>query len=44
MRVAGNKEGNGEGGKGDCNGNKGIRQGMAMAIKRAMATMTRVAG
>jgi hypothetical protein len=37
MRVAGNKEGNG-------NGNKGVGQRTAMATKRAMGTATRVAG
>ncbi len=37
MRVAGN-DGY------DSNGNKGIRQGTEMAMKRAMATATRVAG
>ncbi len=44
MRVAGNKEGNGKGGKGNDNGNKGVSQGMAIATKRAIATVTRVVG
>ncbi len=43
MRVAGNKEGNGEGGKGNGDSDKGVRQGMALATKWAMATATRVA-
>ncbi len=38
----GNKEGKGEGGKGKGNGDKGVKQGAAMATKRAMATATRV--
>ncbi len=37
MRVAGVKEGDGEGGK-------GVWQGKAMATKRSMATAMRVAG
>ncbi len=44
MRVAGNKEGNGEGGKGNGDSDKGVRQGTALAMKWAMATATRVAG
>ncbi len=44
MRVAGNKEGNGEGSKGNGDSNKGVRQGTALATKWAMATATRVAG
>ncbi len=44
MRVAGNKEGNGEGGKGNGDSNKGVRQGTALATKWAMVTVTRVAG
>ncbi len=43
-RVAGNKEGNGEGGKGNGDSDKGVRQGTALAMKWAMATATRVAG
>ncbi len=42
MRVVGNKEGNGNLGKMDGNGNKGGRQ--AMATKRVIMTVTRVAG
>ncbi len=44
MRVAGNKEGNGNGGKsnGDCN--KGGRQATAMATNRVITTMTSVVG
>jgi hypothetical protein len=44
MRVAGNKEGNGEGSKGNGDSDKGVRQGAALATKWAMATATRVAG
>jgi hypothetical protein len=44
MRVAGNKEGYGEGGKGNGDSNKGVRQGTALATKWAMAAATRVAG
>jgi hypothetical protein len=44
MRVAGNEEGNGEGGKGNGYSDKGVRQGTALATKWAMATATRVAG
>jgi hypothetical protein len=44
MRVVGNKEGNGEGGKGNGDSNKGVRQGTALATKWAMATVTRAAG
>ncbi len=42
MRVVRYKEGIGEGGKGDGDGVKGVRQGMPTATKRAMATATRV--
>ncbi len=44
MMVAGNKEGNGVGGKGDGNSNKGVKQGTVMETKRAMATAARVVG
>jgi hypothetical protein len=44
MRVAGDEEGDCKGGKGDGNGDKGVRQGPAMATKRAMATAKRVVG
>ncbi len=44
MRVAGNEERNGEGGKGNGDSDKGVRQGTALATKWAMATATRVAG
>jgi hypothetical protein len=44
MTVAGNKEGVGKGSKGDGNGNKGVRQGTAIATKRAIDTATRVVG
>ncbi len=44
MKVAGDKEGSKEGGKFDGNDNKGVRQGMATASKRAMVTATRVVG
>jgi hypothetical protein len=44
MRVPGNKEGNGEGGKGNDSSDKGVGQETAMATKRAMVTATRVAG
>jgi hypothetical protein len=40
----GNKEGEGKGGKGKGNGDKVVRQGTVTAMKRAMATATRVAG
>jgi hypothetical protein len=43
-RVVGNKEGNGEGGKGNGDSNKVVRQGTVMATKRAMATVVRVVG
>ncbi len=43
IRVAGNEEGNGEGGKGNGESDKGVRQGMALATKWAMATAMRVA-
>jgi hypothetical protein len=41
-RVAGNKEG--EGGKGNSDGDKGGGQAMAAAMKRAMVIATRVVG
>jgi hypothetical protein len=44
MRVAGNKEGNGNGGKRDGDGNKGGGRVMATAMKRVMVTATRVGG
>jgi hypothetical protein len=44
MRVAGNKEVNGEGGKGDGDRDKDVRRGMALATKWATVTSTRVAG
>ncbi len=44
MRVAGNKEGIGTGGKSNGNGDKDGRQVMAMAAKRVMVMATRVAG
>jgi hypothetical protein len=44
LRMAGDKEGNGEGGKGDGDSNKGVRRGTALVTKWAMATATRVAG
>jgi hypothetical protein len=44
MRVAGNKEGNGDFGKSDGDGNKGGGQATAMATKRVIVTATRVAG
>jgi hypothetical protein len=44
MRVVGNKEGIGKGGKSNDNGNEGVRRWMAMAIKRAMATAMGVVG
>jgi hypothetical protein len=44
MRTAGNKEGNGEGGKGNGDSDNGVRQGMALATKWALTTATRVAG
>jgi hypothetical protein len=42
MRVAGNKEGDGNGGK--SNGNKGGGPAMAMATKRVIMVMIRVVG
>jgi hypothetical protein len=42
MRLAGNKEGNGKGGKGNGDNNKGVRQGTTMATKGAKVTVTRV--
>ncbi len=44
MTVAGNEEGNGEGGKRNRDSNKGVRQGMTLATKWVMATATRVVG
>ncbi len=44
MRVAGNKEGNGNFGKRDGDGNKGGGQATAMATKRVIVTASRVAG
>jgi hypothetical protein len=44
MRMAGNKEGNGNFGKRDGNGNMGGGQAMATATKRVIVTATRVAG
>ncbi len=44
MRVAGNKEGNGNFSKRDGNGDKGGRQATAMATKRVIVMATRVVG
>ena len=44
MRVAGNKEGNGKGNKGDEDSNKGVRGGTILVTKWAMVTATRVGG
>jgi hypothetical protein len=44
MRVVGSKEGNGDLGKRDGDGNKGGRQATATATKRVIVTGTRVAG
>jgi hypothetical protein len=44
MRVVSDKEGNDQGGKDNGNGNKGVGQEMATVMKKAMATVTRVAG
>jgi hypothetical protein len=44
MRVVGDNENDGDYGKGNDNGNKGVRQGTAMAMRRALVTATRVAG
>ncbi len=44
MRVVGNKEGNGDGGKSNINGDKGGRQVTATVTKRMMVTATRVWG
>ncbi len=44
MRVAGNKEGNGNFGKRDSDGDKGGGQATAMATKRVIVTASRVAG
>ncbi len=44
MRVTGNKEGNGNFGKRDGNGDKGGGQATAMATKRVIVMATRVAG
>jgi hypothetical protein len=43
MRVVGDKEGNGKGGKGNGNRSKDVRGWTAMVTKRAMATAMRVA-
>ncbi len=43
MRVTGNKEGNGQGGKGNDDGNKGVGQGATTEMKRTVATASRVA-
>ncbi len=43
MRVAGDKEGNSNGGKSNGNSNKGGGQAMAMATKRVMVKVTSVA-
>jgi hypothetical protein len=44
MRVVGNKEGNGDGGKSDGNSNKGGGQAMVAATKRVVVMATRVGG
>ncbi len=44
MRVAGDKEGNGNGRKGDGNDDKGGGQASAMATKRVIVTAIRVVG
>ncbi len=44
MRMAGNKEGNGKGNKGDEDSNKGVRGGTILVTKWAMVTATRVMG
>jgi hypothetical protein len=44
MRVAGNKEEVGKYSKGNNNCDRGVRQRTAMAMKKTMATATRVAG
>ncbi len=44
MRVSGSKEGDGKGNKSDGNCNKDVDKGMEMALKRAMAILTRVVG
>ncbi len=44
MRVAGNKEDNGDSGKSDGNGDKGGRRATATATKRVMVMATRVGG
>jgi hypothetical protein len=44
MRVAGNKEGNGNFGKRDGDGNKGGGQATAIATIRVIVTATRVVG
>ncbi len=44
MRVAGDEEGNGDGGKSDGDGNKGGGQAMATVTKRVMVMTTRVGG
>ncbi len=44
MRVAGDKEGNCDGGKSDGDGNKGGGRATATATKRVMVMATRVGG
>jgi hypothetical protein len=44
MGLAGNKEGNGKGSKGNDNCDKGVGQRTATATKRPMITVTRVGG
>jgi hypothetical protein len=44
MRVAGNKEGNGNGSKSDGNGDKGGMRAMAMGTKMVIVMTTRLAG
>jgi hypothetical protein len=44
VRVSGNKEGNGDGGKSDGDNNKGGGQATAMATKRVIVMAIRVVG
>jgi hypothetical protein len=44
MRVVGDEEGNGDGGKSNGNGDQGGGQETEMATKRVMVKATRVAG
>jgi hypothetical protein len=44
IRVPGNVESFGKGGMGDGDIDNGVRQETVMAMKKAMATVTRVAG